>query len=48
MLRTLERLATGASVTRVARELGYDDVSAFIALCRRTFGVTPGRYFAAG
>jgi len=25
--------------------LGYDNVSAFIAMFRRSFGVTPGRYF---
>ena len=46
LLRALERLAAGTPVTRVALELGYDNVSAFIALFRRTFGVTPGRYFA--
>ncbi|TLG92956.1 helix-turn-helix transcriptional regulator [Pseudomonas edaphica] len=45
LLRALERLAAGVPVTRVALELGYDNVSAFIALFRRTFGVTPGRYF---
>jgi AraC-like DNA-binding protein len=32
----------------VAFDLGYDNVSAFIALFRRTFGTTPGRYFAPG
>lgn len=47
LLRALERLAAGVPVTRVALELGYDNVSAFIALFRRTFGVTPGRYFTA-
>jgi AraC-like DNA-binding protein len=45
LLRALERLAAGVPVTRVALELGYDNVSAFIAMFRRTFGVTPGRYF---
>ena len=45
LLRALERLAAGVPVTRVALELGYDNVSAFIALFRRTFGVTPGLYF---
>jgi AraC-like DNA-binding protein len=35
-------------VTTVALELGYDNVSAFIAMFRRTFGVTPGRYFIDG
>ncbi|MCU0213017.1 MULTISPECIES: helix-turn-helix transcriptional regulator [Pseudomonas] len=46
VLRALEMLAADMSVTRVALELGYENVSAFIALFRRTFGVTPGRYFA--
>ena len=31
-----------------ALDLGYDNVSAFIALFRRTFGTTPERYFAPG
>ncbi|MGK5026876.1 AraC family transcriptional regulator [Janthinobacterium sp. RB2R34] len=47
LLRALELLAGGQSVTAVAIDLGYDSVSAFIALFRRTFGTTPGRYFAA-
>ncbi len=48
LLRALELLAAGKSVTAIALDLGYDNVSAFIALFRRTFGVTPGRYFASG
>lgn len=44
LLRALELLAAGRPVKAIARELGYDNVSAFIALFRRTFGVTPGRY----
>lgn len=48
LLRALELLAAGAAVTTVALELGYDNVSAFIAMFRRTFGVTPGRYFIDG
>lgn len=46
LLRALELLATGKPVTAVALDLGYDNVSAFIALFRRTFGVTPGQYDA--
>ena len=42
--KALEMLATGRSVTAIALDLGYDNVSAFIALFRRVFGVTPGRY----
>ncbi|WP_233149407.1 AraC family transcriptional regulator [Herbaspirillum camelliae] len=44
MFRALELLAAGAAVTHIALELGYDSASAFIALFRRTFGTTPGRY----
>ncbi|VVE78818.1 AraC family transcriptional regulator [Pandoraea sputorum] len=46
LLRGLELLAAGQSVGAVALDLGYDNASAFIALFRRTFHTTPGRYFA--
>lgn len=48
LLRSLELLAAGLPVTTVAFDLGYANVSAVIALFRRTFGTTPGRYFAVG
>jgi len=44
LLRALELLAAGRPVSTIALDLGYDNVSAFIALFRRVFGVTPGRY----
>lgn len=44
LLRALELLAAGQPVTAIALDLGYDNVSAFIALFRRVFGVTPGQY----
>ncbi|TKR55717.1 AraC family transcriptional regulator [Allopusillimonas ginsengisoli] len=44
LLKALERLVAGRSVTAVALDLGYDNVSTFIALFKRIFGVTPGRY----
>ncbi len=47
LMRALELLSADISVTTVAFELGYETVSAFIALFRRHFGVTPGRYFQA-
>jgi len=47
LLRALEMLAADKPVTMVALDLGYDNVSAFIALFHRTFGVTPGRYNAS-
>ncbi|MFL9888621.1 helix-turn-helix transcriptional regulator [Paraburkholderia agricolaris] len=47
LLRALELLAEGRAVTVVAFELGYDNVSAFIDMFRRSLGTTPGRYFEA-
>lgn len=44
LLRSLELLAGGAAVTSIALDLGYSNVSAFIALFRRTFGTTPLQY----
>lgn len=44
LLKALELLASGKPVTAIALDLGYDNVSAFIAVFRRVFGVTPGRY----
>lgn len=43
LLRALEWLVAGKPVTATALDLGYDNVSAFIALFHRTFGVTPGK-----
>ncbi|SAL38007.1 AraC family transcriptional regulator [Caballeronia udeis] len=45
-MRALEMLASGTAVTTIALDLGYENVSAFIAMFRRTFGVTPTQYFA--
>ncbi|WP_409015400.1 helix-turn-helix domain-containing protein [Caballeronia sp. LZ001] len=39
--------AASEPVASVAYQVGYDNVSVFIAVFRRTFGITPGRYFAA-
>ncbi|HZX27356.1 MAG TPA: AraC family transcriptional regulator [Telluria sp.] len=44
LLRSLELLAVGQPVTTVALELGYDSLSAFIAMFRRAMGVSPGAY----
>lgn len=46
-LKALEWLAAGRPVTQVALSLGYDNVSAFIAMFKRQLGCTPGRYFAS-
>lgn len=47
LLDALSRLAIGHSVTTVALDVGYSSASAFTATFRRTFGITPSRYFAA-
>lgn len=46
LLRALELLAAGETVTRIALELGYDNSSSFIAMFRRCLGTTPTRYLA--
>lgn len=43
----IERLARREPVTGVALDLGYSSVSAFIEAFRKTFGITPYRYFRA-
>jgi AraC-like DNA-binding protein len=45
MSAALSRLATGASVTRVAHDIGYGSTSAFVVAFRRATGTTPGAYF---
>jgi AraC-like DNA-binding protein/quercetin dioxygenase-like cupin family protein len=47
VVEALGRLADGASVTRVAHDVGYASTSAFVAAFRRTTGTTPGAYFAS-
>jgi AraC-like DNA-binding protein len=47
LLAALARLASGQPVTTVALDLGYDSLSAFIAMFRRQLGVTPSRYFSS-
>jgi AraC-like DNA-binding protein len=45
LLESMRRLAEGESVTNVALDVGYDSPSAFIAMFRRTLGVTPSKLF---
>ena len=47
LMRAIELLATGTPVTTIALSLGYDNVSAFIAMFRRAHGVTPARFLSA-
>ena len=44
LLRSMELLAAGHSVTSVALQVGYDGTSAFIAMFRRATGRTPSQY----
>lgn len=44
LFQAAEMLMTGAPVTTVALNLGYDSPSAFTAMFRRHFGVTPSRF----
>ena len=46
LLAALEQLGAGLSVTRVALDVGYVSVSAFVEAFREAFGTTPARYFA--
>ena len=45
LLEALRQLASGETVSTVALNLGYESVSAFISMFRRTLGSTPGQYF---
>jgi AraC-like DNA-binding protein len=45
LLRALEVLAAGESVTAAALDVGFETPSAFIAMFRRAMGTTPARYF---
>jgi AraC-like DNA-binding protein len=45
--RAVELLASGESVANVAAVLGYESVSAFIAMFKRLHGMPPSRFVAA-
>jgi len=45
LMDALSRLATGSSVTATALDVGYNSPSAFTAMFRRAFGVSPTHYF---
>ncbi|MYZ42474.1 AraC family transcriptional regulator [Schauerella aestuarii] len=44
LMRSLEMLAGGTSVTAIALDLGYSTASAYIGQFKRTFGDTPSAY----
>jgi AraC-like DNA-binding protein len=41
----MRQLGEGESVTNVALETGYEDVSSFIAAFKKSTGQTPARFF---
>ncbi|MCM2360064.1 helix-turn-helix transcriptional regulator [Pseudomonas sp. SR18] len=46
VILSLQRLALGDSVQRVALDLGYENASGFITMFRKTVGQPPARYLA--
>jgi AraC-like DNA-binding protein len=44
LLHAVRLLGEGEAVTAVALDTGYSSVSAFVAVFKKTFGTTPGRY----
>lgn len=48
LLKGMQWLSQGWSVTEVALEAGYQDVSAFITVFKQAFGETPARYIRQG
>ncbi|SEU16921.1 helix-turn-helix domain-containing protein [Variovorax sp. OV084] len=46
LIVALQWLTSGLSVQQVANDLGYDSVSAFIAMFRKAMGQPPARYLA--
>lgn len=43
--QAVRRLSEGCDVTNVALECGYESVSAFVVMFKRSLGTTPGQYF---
>jgi AraC-like DNA-binding protein len=46
LIVALHHLSAGQSVQRVAEALGYDSVTAFISMFKKSLGKPPGKYFA--
>lgn len=44
VVQALARLASGASVTRIALDLGYENPAAFSSMFRRVLGQSPSTY----
>jgi AraC-like DNA-binding protein len=46
LIVAMRQLAAGQTVQRVAEQLGYDSVTAFITMFKKSVGKPPARYFA--
>jgi AraC-like DNA-binding protein len=46
IILALQWMANGATVQQVAIDLGYESVSSFVTMFRKTLGVSPKRYMA--
>jgi AraC-like DNA-binding protein len=47
IILAIQKMSRGATVQRVASELGYESASGFVTMFRKTLGVAPARYMAA-
>lgn len=47
LIVALHRLSAGLAVQRVAEDLGYESVTAFITMFKKSLGKPPAKYFAA-
>lgn len=47
LITALRHLAAGQTVQRVAEELGYESVTAFITMFKKSLGKPPAKYFAS-
>lgn len=48
LIKALELLSARMPVSRISDRLGFGEPSAFIAMFREAYGVTPGRYLTQG
>jgi AraC-like DNA-binding protein len=46
IILAIQKLARGASVQRVAIELGYESASSFVTMFRKALGASPAKYMA--
>jgi AraC-like DNA-binding protein/quercetin dioxygenase-like cupin family protein len=46
VILAIQKMSRGATVQRVALELGYESASGFVTMFRKTLGVAPARYMA--